>query len=214
MGIRIKKAIGYGAELKISDYFVEDHFEYDLPKLNKMESEELEKITTSVNYKQFIAELTGRSNFPTYIYNSLDVQPDIQYVGCEDYIGVIFTMYPNQYRSDDTIDYYESDLEALEIRELHTAEIYPMAGSYICERDCVAGKKGDLLDGGTFNQMVGRWDKNLEPLVKGEKLESYLSDWRVTPPPALCLSVFISPWITDKMGILKLVRPSLATWWS
>lgn len=73
------------------------------------------------------------------------------------------------------------------------------------------------LDGGLYNQLVGRWDKKQPPLAKKELLDHLLNDWRPRLPLEL---VWILTYMSDKgcfndvEAIKNSLRPMLFVYWS
>lgn len=73
------------------------------------------------------------------------------------------------------------------------------------------------MNGGTYNQLVGRWDKNLDPFAKGALLEHLKADWRPTLPFDLIATMEWSgcfPTLHEPEGILCDLVPMIYTYWS
>lgn len=128
-------------------------------------------------------------------------------------------------RRDDIIDYCEEGPES-RVRLLDSTGIYPYAGTMVRIRlpsQEVAGAlsatgrlKGGSMEGGWYNQLVGRWCKTQPPLVEGELLEHLLNDWRAPIPSGiLALMVFMDcfPNLGEEGSILDDMRPMLYVYW-
>ena len=139
--------------------------------------------------------------------------------------------YPDWYRFDDTLDYYEAGCIAkskvLDLTD--RCGIYPYT-SVIRHTDAPpipqSAYKNDLIKlaeqhtklqrigPSLYNQLVGRWDKKAKPILKGEVLEYMLKWYR----PAISDSVllythYLKIFKNWKLTVQEL-RPMIYTWWA
>lgn len=140
------------------------------------------------------------------------------------------------YRYDDTIDwveetaFYGSKDRIVELTNL--CGIYPYNGHMVRIRPPKLGIFKDLkqhytndsgihfdklgptmLNGGLYNQLVGRWDDDLPPLAEGEALQHFLEDWRPRLPIGVLILVAYleSCFLVD--NLTDYLRPLLWVYW-
>lgn len=149
-------------------------------------------------------------------------------------------------RYDDILDYVEETAfcnSRSRVRELSSlCGIYPYTGSMIRVREpspkvrpalkklteterefnshTTHSGENDIpfrIDGGFYNQLVGRWSKKIKPYATGEFLEHLLNDWR----PALPIELLWVLTYMDRKGcfndveaIKQSLRPVLYVYWS
>jgi hypothetical protein len=73
------------------------------------------------------------------------------------------------------------------------------------------------MPGGTYNQLVGRWSKNLAPMASGALLKHLKADWKPTLPFDLVATMEWSgcfPTMHEPEGILCDLEPMIYTYWS
>lgn len=133
---------------------------------------------------------------------------------------------PSWYRYDDTIDYHEETTtgeSANRYRFLENTGIYPWNGRMIRIRDPKPGvlKEGvnpdqyKFLDGGTYNQLIGRWDRNAPALTEGETLKHLKEDYRpIIPIDVSCVLWFFRQAFLDLDRFYNELRPMLYVYWA
>ena len=149
--------------------------------------------------------------------------------------------HPDWFRHDDIIDYYEEKGEG-RATLLNNTGIWPYDGFIKRARPPtpeIAAKLSEAtrllqalappafhemdgaeitgLDGGRFNQLVGRWDPGLEPLIKDpDLLKHFLTDWRPRVPLGiLACMVFLDcfPDYESPDSMLNSLRPMIYVYW-
>jgi hypothetical protein len=107
--------------------------------------------------------------------------------------------------------------------------IYPWGGAMIrfrlpknpIARDGLSsfGKRFDehgplYLEGGTYAELVGTWDKKLAPFAKGYTLQHLREDFRPTLPFNILALLMWSGIAKDPASFVNDLRPMIYTYWS
>jgi hypothetical protein len=141
---------------------------------------------------------------------------------------------PGWRRYDDTIDYYDASGGGMRphVKKLpRSSGIYPWNGTVIrfrppkrpfLKKELGLGSLGKHFDrlgpirmeAGSFNQLVGYWDRKLDPLAKGEFLQHLLEDWRPTVPFNVIAVILWSGVFPDPVAFINDLRPMIYTYWS
>ena len=191
MGIRIHKAIGYGAIIPNIDEIMECLDENSIDgEVNQLIVDAIAKEENNRNNlfleTQKMADTHGWK-YPKYFYEC------ILYTEYPDRKGghtlIVPPMYVDKWRRyDDIIDYYNADLTDCDTKiKIINKPIYP----YI-----------DYMDPVTFEHI----SENDEYLMR------YDDEIKIKPVPGIPASVRV---ISDKIGIdWKTLKPMAATWWS
>ena len=124
-------------------------------------------------------------------------------------------------RYDNIIDYYEEPINRF--RFLDNTGIYPWNGPMIRFRPAPRGvwkdkeseEKYAVMEGGHYNQFVGRWDPNQKPFAEGRFLKHLLEDYRPKTPFELHVILwYYRKAFKDIVGLLNNLRPMIYVYWS
>lgn len=150
-------------------------------------------------------------------------------------IIVPISSYPLWCRYDDIIDYIEeTELYQRPRVKILNNGIFPYSDRMIRIRDPIekifVDEKEDSIKGkgeisrdnksflsvpiGFYNQLVGRWDRNLEPIAKNYLLEHLLKDFRPKIPMEVLALLYWSGAVADWENLINDIRPMLYTFWA
>lgn len=138
-------------------------------------------------------------------------------------------------RHDDAIDYYEETLRCRSKKIAHTG-IYPYDSTLRQFRepnsdikkklekyrkevyDFSKSGRANCMSGGNYNQLIGKWDKKIAPIVKDEDVLRHLvNDWRpIVPIGVLALIEYLGsfPDPYGQHGIVNSLRPMVYVYWA
>ena len=143
---------------------------------------------------------------------------------------------PDWFRSDDIMDHYEEQgINGPDTRVVDMAKnggIYPYNSRMIRFRKpskrIYKGRKklescGDFkvdehglvsMNIGTYNQLVGRWAPNLNPIEKGPFLTHLRRSWRPAVPLGVIAILLWHDCFPDLEGFIDDLRPMMYVWWN
>lgn len=117
------------------------------------------------------------------------------------------------WRHDDTIDYYEAGEPSSNVKPLtRRCGIYPFLG--MCRIPNTGPSKfPNRIGPADYNQMVGRWDKDLPPLVKEPYLTDLKRNYRPVIPTSILLWTYYVGIFANWEKTVQELRPMIYTFW-
>lgn len=122
---------------------------------------------------------------------------------------------PDWQRHDDMIDYYMSEDSTPEVKDLTSrCGIYPNISMIKIPHIELEEKWRDKYAPSEYNMMVGRWEKDREPILSGEMLEIALNSYRPLIPDSILLWTYYIKIFKDWERTVQELRPMIYTYWS
>lgn len=126
------------------------------------------------------------------------------------------------YRSDDTIDYYETSNMEPTVKLLNRCGIYPWVGLYkIPGAPTPPSHPFDketidkiTMDPAHYQMLVGRWDEDQPAIATGEIKEYLLKYYRPKIPDSILLYTHFVGIFKDWIKTVQELRPMIYTFWS
>lgn len=124
-------------------------------------------------------------------------------------------------RYDDSIDYYENrvykkDLGTvvIDLSEYGACGLYPYDHGMFLKPNRVNKTNFDEghMDAGTYNVMVGNWDKNQKPMANEETINHLKEDWHCGIPVSIPLFIHHFNIFNNPLDVFNL-KPLLCQWW-